>query len=76
MKNVFKAVSLLMAVVLMLGAFSITAFAQEAVAQQKSNIEMFLETLPIMGIGMLGVFVVVGIIILLTMVLTKIFTKK
>lgn len=43
------------------------------------NIEMFLETLPIMGKGMLGIFVVTFAIIIMTALIRKIgdrFGKK
>ncbi len=105
MKNLFKALSILLVVITVLSSLSLAVFANEPAvttaaetqaeevttasgevneetpttgenAPKKSNIEMFLETLPIMGIGMAGVFIVIGIIILVTTALTKIFTKK
>ena len=36
----------------------------------------FLEMLPYMGIGMLTIFVVIGVIILTTVVINKLFSKK
>lgn len=35
------------------------------------NVEAFLETLPIMGKGMLGIFIVTAVIIGITMLLNK-----
>ncbi len=40
------------------------------------TVETFLKSLPIMGYGMLGIFIVTGIIILLMTLLTKIPEKK
>ena len=40
------------------------------------NVELFMETLPIMGKGMLGIFVVIVVIALLVYVLTKITSRK
>ena len=36
----------------------------------------FVEMLPYMGIGMLTIFVVIGVIILTTLVINKLFSKK
>jgi len=40
------------------------------------NIDNFLFTLPIMGIGMLGIFIVTGIIILTIAILNKVTKEK
>jgi hypothetical protein len=40
------------------------------------NIDNFLTTLPIMGLGMLGIFIVTAVIILITMALNKITKPK
>ena len=40
------------------------------------NPEAFMDSLPTMGLGMLGIFIVTGIIILVVTLLTKIFTPK
>ena len=40
------------------------------------NIDAFLQTLPIMGKGMLGIFLVTGVIILLMTILNKISDDK
>lgn len=40
------------------------------------NIQAFLDTLPIMGKGMLGIFAVTAIIILTIILLEKLTTKK
>jgi len=40
------------------------------------NVELFLQTLPIMGKGMLGIFIVTGIIILSMLLLGKIKSKN
>ena len=40
------------------------------------NVELFMETLPIMGKGMLGIFVVIVIIALLVYALTKITSRN
>lgn len=42
----------------------------------KISIENLLETLPIMGMGMLGIFIVTGVIILFVTVLNKLTEKK
>lgn len=42
----------------------------------KISVENLLETLPIMGMGMLGIFIVTGVIILFVTVLNKITSKK
>lgn len=39
----------------------------------KLNIGTFMETLPVMGLGMVGIFVVTGVIILSMVVLNKAF---
>ncbi len=38
--------------------------------------EGFLESLPIMGLGMLGIFIVISVIIVFTSALSKIFPEK
>ena len=38
--------------------------------------EAFFENLPVMGKGMLGIFLVIGIIILVTLALNALTTKK
>lgn len=40
------------------------------------NVELFLETLPVMGKGMLGIFVVTAVIILSIFILNKVTAKK
>lgn len=40
------------------------------------NVDLFLETLPVMGKGMLGIFIVTGIIILSMVILNKISKEK
>ena len=40
------------------------------------SVEKLMESLPIMGKGMLGIFVVTGVIILFVTLLNKIGTKK
>lgn len=40
------------------------------------NVQAFLEALPIMGLGMAGIFIVTIIIILIVMILNKTTTKK
>ena len=40
------------------------------------NVENLMNSLPILGKGMLGIFVVTGVIILLVMLLNKLDTKK
>ena len=40
------------------------------------NFEAFLQTLPIMGKGMAGIFIVIGLIVLCTIVLGRIFPAK
>lgn len=40
------------------------------------NIEAFMETLPIMGLGMLGIFVVTGVIILAMYALNSLFKDR
>ena len=39
------------------------------------NVQAFLDTLPYMGLGMLGIFVVTGVIIAVISLLTKILEK-
>lgn len=39
------------------------------------NIDAFLQTLPIMGYGMLGIFVVIGIIYLAVFIISRISMK-
>lgn len=39
------------------------------------NIDAFLQTLPIMGYGMLGIFVVIGVIYLMILIISR-FTMK
>lgn len=40
------------------------------------NVSLFIDTLPIMGLGMLGIFVVIGVIYLSVLVMNKVFTPK
>ncbi len=40
------------------------------------NVQAFLDTLPIMGLGMLGIFVVTGVIIVSMYVLNAVFKDK
>lgn len=40
------------------------------------NVQAFLDTLPYMGLGMLGIFVVTGVIILAMYALNAIFKEK
>ncbi len=40
------------------------------------NVMNFVENLRYMGIGMLGIFIVIGVIILITMFLNKVTVKK
>jgi len=40
------------------------------------HVDAFLETLPIMGKGMLGIFVVTAVIIVVTVVLNKLTEEK
>ncbi len=40
------------------------------------NVQAFIENLKYMGIGMLGIFIVIGIIVLSTMLINKIFSSK
>lgn len=40
------------------------------------NIELFLQALSIMGMGMLGIFIVTGVIILVVMLLNKLTSKS
>lgn len=40
------------------------------------NPQNFLDNLKYMGLGMLGIFVVIGIVILVTILLNKIFAEK
>ena len=40
------------------------------------NIDLFLQTLPIMGKGLLGIFIVTGVIILMVMLLNKLGNTK
>ncbi len=42
----------------------------------KFNPEGFMETLPIMGIGMAGVFIVIAVLIGISMILNKVTSKK
>lgn len=39
------------------------------------NFELFLQTLPIMAKGMAGIFIVTGVIILITVLLNKLTSK-
>lgn len=39
------------------------------------NVDAFLKTLPIMGKGMLGIFIVIAVLILLIMLLNKVTAK-
>lgn len=40
------------------------------------NLTLFLNSLKVMGLGMLGIFIVIGVIALLVAVLNKTFSKK
>ena len=40
------------------------------------NFSAFLETLPIMGYGMLGIFVVIGVIYLMVLLISKLTIKQ
>lgn len=40
------------------------------------NFESFVKTLPMMGKGMLGIFLVIGVIALITMILNRLTAKK
>ncbi len=40
------------------------------------NVDAFLKTLPIMGMGMLGIFIVTGVIILLIIILRNLTKPK
>lgn len=40
------------------------------------NVDLFLQTLPIMGMGMLGIFAVILVIILIVVVLNKLTAPK
>lgn len=40
------------------------------------NMDGFLQSLPVMGKGMLGIFIVIGVIMLIVMLLGKIFPAK
>ena len=40
------------------------------------NVELFLDTLPIMLKGMVGIFIVTGVIILIMLLLNKLTAKK
>ena len=40
------------------------------------NLDALVESLPIMGLGMLGIFIVIGLIIGIIWVLGKVFTEK
>lgn len=42
----------------------------------KISVENLLNSLPIMGMGMLGIFVVTGVIILFVTILNKLTSKK
>ena len=50
--------------------------AEEAKAQLFFKPEGFVEKLPNMGIGMLVIFVVIGVIILTTMMINKVFSDE
>ena len=77
--------------VMMLSLFSLAAFADEPVeaidgiadmpevkSEQKMQFEpmAFVENLNIMGVGMLGIFIVIGAIILSVFVLNKLTSPK
>ena len=53
-----------------------TVAATEAAASLSFNPMNFVENLKYMGIGMLTIFIVIGVIILATMVINKVFSKK
>lgn len=40
------------------------------------NIDNFLQSLPIMGKGMLGIFIVIGVIMVIVVILGKLFPDK
>jgi hypothetical protein len=40
------------------------------------NIDRFLSVLPVLGTGILGIFIIIGIMTLVVVVLTKIFPSK
>ena len=40
------------------------------------NVQAFIENLKYMGVGMLGIFIVIGIIVLSTMLINKIFSGR
>ena len=40
------------------------------------NVQAFIENLKYMGVGMLGIFIVIGIIVLSTMLINKIFSRR
>lgn len=40
------------------------------------NLDVFLQSLPVMGFGMLGIFIVIGCIVVITSLLSKIFKEK
>ncbi len=42
----------------------------------KISVENLIQSLPIMGMGMLGIFIVTGVIILFVMVLNKMTSQK
>lgn len=40
------------------------------------NIDNFLQSLPIMGKGMIGIFIVIGVIMVIVVILGKLFPDK
>ena len=42
----------------------------------KFDVQMFLKTLPIMLYGMVGILLVIGVIYVLTLLLTVVFSRK
>ncbi len=78
MKNLKKALVLLLTVVMTLSTFSVLAFAAEELAPEASNtIEIsidfarFVSSLQYLWMGMLCIFAVIGVIVLVTLALNK-----
>lgn len=46
------------------------------VASQFIHVDSWKDTLPVMGIGMVGIFLVLGFIVLVTYLLNKVFSGK
>ncbi len=51
-------------------------FLTDAIGNLEFTPDRFVENLRYMGIGMLVIFVIIGVIILVTMLINKIFSKK